>query len=90
MCIRDRNGNLLKFLQERHRTITGEITFEFETKEEYDDVINDTAFTLEIGLGSTNKATFTDCKWDVVSSPTKIEDLVALKAPFTAKGVTIA
>ena len=86
--IRTTNGNLLKFLQERHRTITGEVTFEFETKEEYDDVINDTAFTLEIGLGSTNKAVFSDCKWDTVSSPTRIEDLVALKAPFTAKSVT--
>jgi hypothetical protein len=88
--IRTSNGNLLKFLQERHRTISGEVTFEFETKEEYDDVINDTAFTLEIGLGSTNKAVFTDCKWETVGSPTRIEDLVALKAPFTAKGVTIS
>jgi hypothetical protein len=88
--IRTTDGDLLKFLQERHRTITGELTFEFETKEEFDDVVNDTAFTLEIGLGSTNKAVFTDCKWDNVSSPTRIEDLVALKAPFTAKGVTIS
>jgi hypothetical protein len=88
--IRTTDGNLLKFLQERHRTITGEVTFEFETKEEYDDVINDTAFTLEIGLGSTNKAVFTDCKWETVSSPTRIEDLVALKAPFTAKTVAIS
>jgi hypothetical protein len=88
--IRTTNGNLLKFLQERHRSITGEVTFEFETKEEYDDIINDTAFTLEIGLGSTNKAVFTDCKWDIVSSPTRIEDLVALKAPFTAKSFTIS
>jgi len=88
--IRATNGDLLKYLQERHRTVTGEITFEFEAKEEYDDVINDTAFTLEIGLGSTNKAIFTDCKWDLVSSPTRIEDLVALKAPFTAKSVTIS
>jgi len=88
--IRTTNGNLLKYLQERHRTVTGEITFEFEAKEEYDDVINDTAFTLEIGLGGTNKAVFTDCKWDLVSSPTRVEDLVALKAPFTAKSVTIS
>ncbi len=88
--IRTTNGNLLKYLQERHRTITGEITFEFETKEEYDDVINDTAFTLEIGLGSTNKAVFSNTKWDRVSSPTRIEDLVALKAPFTAKSFTLS
>lgn len=87
--IRSTDGTLLKFLQPRHRNLSGELTFEFETKEEYDDVINDTSFTLEIGLGSTNKAVFTDCKWDNVSSPTRIEDLVALKAPFTAKNVSL-
>lgn len=88
--IRTTNGHLLKYLMERHRTITGEIEFEFETKEEYDDVVNDTAFTLEIGLGGTNKATFTDCKWEKVSTPTKIEDLVACKAPFVAKTVAVS
>lgn len=88
--IRATDGYLLKFLQERHRSITGELTFEFETKEEYDDVINDTAFTLEIGLGGSNKAVFSDCKWDNVGSPTRVEDLVALKAPFTAKTVSIS
>lgn len=88
--IRITDGTLLKFLQQRHRSLSGELTFEFETKEEHDDVLNDTAFTLEIGLGSTNKAVFTDCKWDNVSSPTRLEDLVAVKAPFTAKGVTIS
>ena len=88
--IRATNGHLLKYLQPRHRTITGEITFEFEAKEEFDDVINDTAFTLEIGLGGSNKATFTDCKWEKVNAPTKIEDLVALKAPFVAKTGSIS
>jgi hypothetical protein len=88
--IRSTNGQLLKYLMERHRSITGEIEFEFEVKEEYDDVVNDTAFTLEIGLGGTNKATFTDCKWKNVGSPTRIEDLIALKAPFVAKSVAIA
>jgi len=88
--IRNTNGQLLKYLMERHRTITGELEFEFEVKEEYDDVVNDTAFTLEIGLGGTNKATFTDCKWKKVGSPTRIEDLIALKAPFVAKSVTIS
>ena len=88
--IRNTNGQLLKYLMERHRTITGELEFEFEVKEEYDDIVNDTAFTLEIGLGGTNKATFTDCKWKKVGSPTRIEDLIALKAPFVAKTMTIS
>jgi hypothetical protein len=88
--IRTTNGYLLKYLPERHRNCSGEVTFEFESKEEYDDVIDDTEFTLEFGLGGTNKAVFSNCKWENVSTPTRIEDLVALKAPFVAKSVAIS
>ena len=88
--IRTTNGFLLKYLPERHRVLSGELTFEFESKEEFDDIINDTEFTLEFGLGSTNKAVFSNCKWENVSTPTRIEDLVALKAPFIAKTVVIS
>ena len=84
--IRTANGYLLKHLPERHRQLSGELTFEFESKEEFDDVINDTEFTLEFGLGGSSKAVFSNCKWEGVSTPTRIEDLVALKAPFVAKG----
>lgn len=84
--IRSTNGHLLKYLPYRHRNLTGEITFEFESKEEFDDVINDSSFDLEFGLGGTNKAVFTACKWENVSTPTRIEDLVACKVSFVAKG----
>lgn len=87
--IRSTNGDILKYLPVRHRNLTGELTFEFESKDEFDDVISDNDFTLEFGLGGSHKATFTNCKWDQVGTPTRIEDLVALKAPFVAKGVTI-
>ena len=88
--IRTTSGYLLKHLPERHRNCVGEVTFEFESKEEFDDVINDTEFDLEFGLGGTNKAVFGNCKWESVGTPTRIEDLVALKAPFVAKTVTIS
>lgn len=89
--IRTTNGYLLKYLPHRHRNLTGELTFEFESKEEFDDVINDTEFDLEFGLGGTSKAVFTGCRWENVASPTRIEDLIALKAGFVAKGpVTIS
>jgi len=88
--IRTTSGHLLKYLPERHRSCSGEVTFEFESKEEFDDVINDTEFSLEFGLGGTNKAVFSDCKWESVGTPTRIEDLVALKAPFVAKTVAIS
>lgn len=87
--IRASNAHLLKYLCARHRQLSGEIVFEFESKEEFDDVINDTDFSLEFGLGGAHKATFSNCKWDSVTSPTRIEDLVALRAPWTAKSVTI-
>jgi len=87
--IRNPNGNVLKYLSYRYRDLSGEVTFGFETKEEFDDTINDREFTLEFGLGSTNKATFSGCKWENTQIPTRIEDLVTLKATFVAKTFTI-
>jgi hypothetical protein len=87
--IRNSNGNIIKYLPNRHRELSGEVVFEFESKEEFDDVINDTEFDLEFGLGGSNKAIFSDCKWEDVVIPTRIEELVSLKANFTAKSLTI-
>jgi hypothetical protein len=44
--IRSPNGHLLKYLPHRHRDLTGEVVFEFESKEEFDDVVNDAEFSL--------------------------------------------
>ncbi|MFA5363693.1 MAG: phage tail tube protein [Candidatus Bathyarchaeia archaeon] len=88
--IRATDGHLLKYLPERHRNCVGELTFEFETKDEYDDVVGDSEFSLEFGLGASNKAVFGNCKWDGVSSPVRVEDLVCVKAPFVAKTVAIS
>ena len=88
--IRSTSGNIIKYLPNRQRELSGELVFEFESKEEFDDIINDQEFDLEFGLGGANKAIFSDCKWDTASSPTKIEDLVSLKATFAAKTLTIS
>jgi hypothetical protein len=88
--IRNPNGNILKYLPYRHRDLTGEMTFEFESKEEFDDVVNDAEFTLEFGLGGTHKTVFTGCKWENVAIPTRVEELVSLKARFVAKAVAIS
>lgn len=84
--IRSTNGHLLKYLPFRHRNLSGELTFEFESIQEAIEVLADTEFTLEFGLGGTCKAVFSGCKWDNVSIPSKMEDLLYLKAPFVAKG----
>ena len=88
--IRTTGGFVLKYLPYRHRNLTGEVTFEFESKDEFDDVINDTEFSLEFGLGGSNKAVFSNCKWEDVKTPTKVEDLVSLKASFVARQVAIS
>jgi hypothetical protein len=88
--IRTSNGNVLRYLPHRHRNLTGELVFEFESKEEFDDVVNDAEFTLEFGLGGSNKAIFSNCKWENVAAPTRIEELVSLKAAFVAKTVAIS
>jgi hypothetical protein len=84
--IRSTNGHLAKYVTFRHRVLSGEITFEFEDKEEADEVLVDTEFALEFGLGDTKKATFSACKWDNVTIPSRMEDLLSLKAAFIAKG----
>jgi hypothetical protein len=88
--IRTPNGNVLKYLPHRHRNLTGELVFEFESKEEFDDVINDVEFSLEFGLGGSSKVVFSNCKWENATAPTRIEELVSLKAAFVAKTVAIS
>lgn len=88
--IRSTNGEILKYLPARHRSLTGELIFEFESKQEYDDVVNDSEFSLKFGLGGTNSALFKYCKWESVGTPTKVEDLVSLKASFVARDVVIS
>jgi hypothetical protein len=88
--IRSTGGDLLKYLQARQRNLTGELTFEFESKQEFDDVINDSEFSLKFGLGGANSALFKNCKWEDVSTPTRVEDLVSLKASFVASDVIMS
>ena len=88
--IRQTSGHLLKYLPARHRELTGELTFEFEDKSEFEDVVNDVEFSLKFGLGGSNSALFKYCKWEDVSAPTRLEDLVSLKARFVARDVIIS
>jgi len=88
--IKTANAHLIKYLPASHRNLSGELTFEFEDKTEFEDVINDAEFSLKFGLGSTYSALFKYCKWEDVATPTRIEDLVSLKAKFTARDVWIS
>jgi hypothetical protein len=88
--IRSANGHLLKYLPGRHREISGELICDFENKDELDTLLNDTEFSLEFGLGGSNKAVFSGCKWDSSTLSTRASELVAQKLPFTAKTMTIS
>ncbi len=88
--IRSTDAYLIKYLPARHRNLSGELTFEFESKQEFDDVVNDSEFSLKFGLGGTYSALFKYCKWEEVATPTRIEDLVSLKAKFVARDVWIS
>lgn len=88
--VRGSSSYLLKYLQPRQRELSGELTFEFEDKTEFDDVINDSEFSIRMRLGTSGGVMWRYCKWEEVKTPTKIEDLVSLKARFTAKDIIIA
>lgn len=88
--IKTAGANVLKYLPYRQRNLLGESNFEFESNEELLETTTDTEFSLEFGLGGSNKAVFSNCKWDNTSTPTKIEDLVFCKAQFAAKTVAIS
>jgi hypothetical protein len=67
--------------------LTGELNFEFESKQEADDILADTEqSSLEFGLGGANKVTVEHTKWDDFSLSGKSEDLIYAKVPFTARG----
>ena len=85
--IRSTNGHLAKYLPWGKRHLTGELNFEFESKQEADDVLADTELSsLEFGLGGANKVNVAYAKWDDFSLSGKAEDLIYAKALFTAKG----
>jgi hypothetical protein len=85
--IRSTNGHLAKYLPWGKRFLSGELNFEFESKQEADDVLADTELSsLEFGLGGANKVNVAYAKWDDFSLSGKSEDLIYAKVPFTARG----
>jgi len=85
--IRSVNGHLAKYLPWGKRLLTGELTFEFESKQEAEDVLADTEqSSLEFGIGGVNKVAVEHTKWDDFSLSGKAEDLIYAKVSFTARG----
>jgi hypothetical protein len=84
--IRATNGELAKYVPFGKRELSGEVSFEFESKAELDAALSDAAFTIEIGLYGTNHLAMSSCKWSNITHERWLEDLVAVKATFDAVG----
>ena len=88
--IRSANGHLAKYILWGKRLLTGELNFEFESKQEADDVLADTEqSSIEFGIGGANKVYVAYAKWDAFSLSGKSDDLIYAKIPFTARGPLI-
>jgi len=89
--IRAADGDLMKYLQSRRKEVSADLSFDFESKARFDDVVNDTARTWEIGLGSAGHyVTLTDAKASLVSVPTKADDVLSCKVKLIPLSVDVA
>jgi hypothetical protein len=84
--IRSTNGHLAKYIPFGNRQLSGEVRFEFESKAEMDDALADTEFDIRFGLGGTAYAQMDDAKWSSVTHEKWLDDLIAVRAQFDAKG----
>ncbi len=89
--IRSSDGDLMKYLQSRRKEVSADLSFEFESKARFDDVVNDTARTWEIGLGSAGHyITLTSAKASMVSVPEKADDVLACKVHLIPLSADVA
>jgi len=89
--IRTADSDLMKYLQSRRKEVTADLSFEFESKARFDDVVNDTARTWEIGLGSAGHyVTLTDAKAKLVSVPEKADDVLSCKVQLIPLSADVA
>jgi len=79
----------------RNRVVTGELTCTFESTARLTELLNNTEFSLEIGLGKdegnvVRKITITGCKWREHPIPSRKTDLILLRLPFQGKTPALA
>jgi hypothetical protein len=84
--IRSTNGYLAKYIPFGNRQLSGEVRFEFESKTEMDNALSDTEFNIRFGLGGTAYAQMEAAKWSNITSEKWLDDLIAVRAQFDAKG----
>ncbi len=83
------NAHIAKYVPFGSQKVSGEITFEFESKTELDELLADTEkASVEFGIGGANYIKAEYIKWDSFELDGKIEDFIRASVPFTARGTT--
>jgi hypothetical protein len=83
------NAHIAKYVPFGSQKVTGEVTFEFESKTELDELLADTEKSaIEFGIGGANYVKAEYIKWDTFGLDGKIEDFITATVPFTARGAT--
>jgi hypothetical protein len=82
-------GTTIKYLRERNRKLSGELTLEFESDWALFQLLEQGAFSLNFSLTGGHAALFTNCMWDNWDPKVKIKDLIDINLKFTAQSVSI-
>jgi len=80
---------LHKFLRERNRELTGEVTLEFQSPWALTALLANQQFSLNFLLGGGHQALFTYCMWEEFPPATKVKDLVSVRLKWIAETVAI-
>ena len=80
---------LHKFLRERNRELTGEVTLEFQSPWALTALLANQQFSLNFLLGGGHQALFTYCMWEEFPPATKVKDLVSVKLKWIAETAAI-
>ncbi len=87
--IKAANAHIAKYVPFGSQKVSGEVTFEFESKTELDELLADTEkASVEFGIGGANYIKAEYIKWDAFGLDGKIEDFINAAVPFSARGVT--
>lgn len=74
---------------EKTRSVTGQITIDLQSVEEYDRLLARTNFAIAIVVGA-KTITFSGCKWSSTEIGISPEDLISVPLPFVATSFSVA
>lgn len=73
----------------KNRSVSGQVTMDFQNIEEYDRLLDRTGFAIAIVIG-TKTLTLSGCKWTQIEVGISPEDLIGVQLPFIATTFSVA